>query len=363
MRKVLIINTVLFGYNGITKVITNYYENMPKEDLDIHILACCGTEIPSDIKNQLKGAEIIELSNRKKNVLSYIKELNSLMKRNKYDVVHINGNSATMSIELFIAYVNGVKERIVHAHSAHSNYKIANYILKPVMNSLMTKSLACSDKAGSWLLKNKDYIVLKNAIKIKDYAYNPKVREEYRQRLGLKDSFVVGHIGLVNSAKNHSFLIDIFNEICKLNSNSVLMLISGSPCLSSELQCKINDLGLKDRVVFLTKRNDVHNLMQAMDVFVFPSLYEGLGLVAIEAQSASLPCLLSEGVPLEAKLTDLAYYMSLKSEPKLWANKAMEIYEKTDRENVKVCDSITKAGYNIENNSRILYDIYKGDIK
>lgn len=363
MKKVLIINTVLFGYNGITRVITNYYENMPKENLDIHIVACNKKElkIPDDIKKQLSGAKIYELSYRKKELFKYVCQLNKIMRKNKYDVVHIHGNSNTMAIELVLAFINKINSRIIHCHSSSCKHKITNKILHPVTFALKTNALACSKSAGDFLFKGEDYIVLKNSISVKDFYFNEEEREAYRKKFNIDENFVVGHIGLINKPKNQTFLVDIFNEIHKNINGSKLMLVSGSEKVPDYLQQKINELGLEKNILFLSKRSDVNKLIQAMDIFIFPSIYEGLGICLIEAQCSSLPCLVSDAVPEEVKVSQLVEFMSLNKSSGEWAEKAIEMQKRSDRNNVDVTDKIKEAGYSIEDNAKILYDIYNGE--
>ena len=362
MRKVLIISTVPFRHNGITKVILNYFSAMDKENMDIHLAVFCekNKEVPKSILEQIKSANVYIVPNRKANFFGYVSSINKIMKENKFDVVHINGNSNTMSIELFLAKINGVPNRIAHAHSSSCSHKIANLLMKPLTKMFCTYRLACSEDTGKWLFKREKYVVLKNAICLEHYKYDEKVREDYRKKLNIDDKFVVGHIGLVNGPKNHVFLFDVFKEIIKIKNNAFLLLISGSEKLNSELIEKAKKLNIEDKLLFLTKRDDVPQLLQAMDVFVFPSKHEGLGLVLIEAQASGLPCVVSDGVPKEVKAIDYVEFLSLNKDIQVWANEAVNLAEKDNRKS-EVEKQLTDAGYNIYENANILRRIYMGE--
>ncbi|MGP6146512.1 glycosyltransferase [Jeotgalibaca sp. A122] len=359
MKRILIINTVLFGYNGITNVLMNYYEAMDKSELCIDFIATNrkGITIDNNIRKRFAGANIIELSHRKKQTLRYLKELSEVMKSG-YDVVHVNGNSATMALELRMAQKYKIPIRIAHSHSCDEGkfHKIFKYIFK----HSYTKAVACSDVAGDWIYGKDNFLVLNNAIDLDKYEYNETSRDEYRKMLGLQDQFVVGHVGLFNNGKNQTFLLDVFYEIKKIKPNSVLLLISGSEKAPEELVNKIELLGLRDDVKILCRRDDIAYLMQAMDIFVFPSKWEGLGLALIEAQAASLPSIASAVVPEVANVADdLVKYISLDEHPSVWAQECLTINTNLRGDNInQIKSKIKKSGYDIKYNAEFLKDIY-----
>ena len=168
------------------------------------------------------------------------------------------------------------------------------------------------------------YQIVNNAIDAVAYAYDPAKRIEMRQKLGLRDELVVGHVGRFNPQKNHLFLLDIFAVLLKKEPNAALLLIGGGEDMP-KIQAKAQTLGIEEHVRFLGIRSDVADLMQAMDVFVFPSLYEGLPVTMVEAQAAGLPCLISDKVPSECILTNgLVDVLPLSAEPETWAAKILE---------------------------------------
>ena len=191
----------------------------------------------------------------------------------------------------------------------------------------LTHLFMCGTESGRWLYgaKNEDqYIMLNNAIDAAAYAYDPEKRAEIHRQLGLTDELVVGHVGRFNSQKNHTFLLEIFTALLKKEFNAVLLLVGGGEDMP-KMQAKAQTLGIAERVRVLGVRSDVAELMQAMDIFVFPSLYEGLPVTMVEAQASGLPCIISDKVPPECILTDgLVDIMPLSEAPETWAAKILE---------------------------------------
>lgn len=168
------------------------------------------------------------------------------------------------------------------------------------------------------------YQIINNAIDVAAYSYDPEKRIEMRQKLGLENELIVGHVGRFNPQKNHPFLLDIFAALPKKEPDAVLLLAGGGEDMT-KIQAKAQILGIAERVRFLGVRSDVADLMQAMDVFVFPSLYEGLPVTMVEAQAAGLPCLISDKIPPECILTNgLVDVLPLSAEPKTWAATILE---------------------------------------
>lgn len=357
MIKVLNIITTPFDFDGITNVVLNYYRNIDKSNIKIDFVIFNSNREDLKKEIELNGSNVIEVTNRKRNPIKYIKELSEIMDRG-YDVVHVHGNSATMIIEMLLAKKKKVSGRIAHCHNSTCSFKIINKILKPMFNKSYTDSIACSKLAGDWLYGENNYIVFNNAIDLEYYRFNPEIRNKYRKEYNWEDKFIVGHIGHFTEQKNHTFLLDIFNEIYKNNKNAVLVLISDGK-LRSQIEDKIKLLDLEDRVILLGKRTDISELMQAMDVFVFPSKWEGLGMVLIEAQATGLRCIASTEVPREAKVTNLLNYISLNDSPKIWCNNILSTEEETDRRSENIVNSIRNNKYDIKYEASKLKKLYE----
>ena len=166
-------------------------------------------------------------------------------------------------------------------------------------------------------------VIFKNAIDLEKYRFSNATRKRYRNELDLENKYVIGHVGRFNQIKNHSFLIDVYAKLQKRRKDAVLLLVGDGPLLSN-MQKKANELGIADTVMFLGNGDDVENLLCAMDIFIFPSTNEGLGIVAIESQASGLPCLVSDTLPYEAKVTDLLEYIPLKNGADYWASRIQE---------------------------------------
>lgn len=222
---------------------------------------------------------------------------------------------------------NGVRVRIAHSHNK-SQDKNLKYPIKLYSKRLIPKYathlLSCGKEAGDWMFNGKPYTILNNAIDAQSYRFDKQIREEMREQLGFnQEDFVIGHVGRFNPQKNHNFIIDVFNFVHKKNTAAKLVLV-GTGDGQKAIKEKVESLALSDSVLFLGNRTDVNKILQAMDVFLFPSLYEGLPLSIIEAQAAGLPCVISDNVPPECIKTDRVFHYSLEKPLDFWANKIIE---------------------------------------
>lgn len=206
--------------------------------------------------------------------------------------------------------------------------------------------------------KNKNFTVIHNAINSENYKFDAVKREKIRCKLNLKNKFVVGHVGRFSYPKNHKFLINIFYEVQKIEPDSILMLVGDSvndDKLLVEAKEQVKILNIENKVLFLGMRNDVSDLMQAMDCFVFPSHFEGFGIVAVEAQAAGLKCYLSDVIAKEVRITDLVNFISLQESPKAWADKILKNrnYKRED-----MTEKIKTAGYEIKTEIKKIENFY-----
>lgn len=359
MKKILIINTVGFDFEGISSVIVNYISHMDRDGLEFDFIA--HPSIREDFKKLLTPlGNVIVIPDRKEDTVSYILGLNKVLSKKKYDVIHIHGNSGTMAIETFFAKTHHIMKIIVHTHNTKCDHPLSNRALKPIMYIFSTDMLACSNEAGKWLYGNRDFSVLNNAIDIERFQFNQQIRDECRKEFGLKDEFVIGHIGNFIEQKNHEFLIDVFNEYHKKDTDSRLLLASDGPKLG-EIQNKVHQYGLEDVVIFAGRRKDVERLYCAMDVFVFPSKFEGFGMVLIEAQASGLPCIASDVITLESKVSDLVEYIGLENPPIYWVGKIAqhsEVIGIRRKNSDKTVSDIRNSGYDIVHEADKLRKIY-----
>jgi glycosyltransferase involved in cell wall biosynthesis len=281
----------------------------------------------------------------------------------EYRVVHSH-ISATGVFPLYIAKRNNVSVRISHSHNTRGGKLLKHFvisILKLFLQHVGTHFFACGTDAAEWLygkrfVLNNNVFILKNAIYASLYAYSEEKRCRIRMKKDWNDNFVIGHIGRFAYQKNHGFLLDIFKNIKKLCPHALLLLI-GDGEERKVIEKKITVEGLGDSVVLMGVVDNVFDYMQAMDVFLFPSLYEGLGMALIEAQAAGLCCFASkDAVPREATITDLVEFISLSENAEYWANRIVRYKDGYVRRNTY--NEIKKAFYDVQQNAEWLENYY-----
>lgn len=348
---------------GVEAVTINYYRNIDKNKVQLDFI--CdedSTNIPYEEIERMGGKVIIIPSYSKP--FKYHKALKRVLKEGNYKIIHSNINTLSV-FSLFAAKCAGVPVRIAHSHSTTNKKEkkknLMKQVLRPFSKVFATDYMCCSELAGRWLFGNKEYdkgnvYLLNNAIDLDKFKYNDSLRKKKRKELGIKDdTLVIGHIGRFVAQKNHDFLIDIFNEIHKKNNNSILLLAGQGP-LMEDIKNKVKELNLEDSVKFLGQRNDANELYQAFDVFLLPSLYEGLPVVGVEAQASGLLCYLSDDMTKETKVLDITKFMSLNNTPKEWANNILDDVKKYKR--IDTSKEMTAKNFNIKEEAKKLEEYY-----
>lgn len=325
--------------NGISTVVANYANALSKDNYNVFVFA--GEKVDESFRNKDRyHFKIIELPQRKKNALSYYRLLLKGLKENRIDIAHIHGNSAMITPELLICKMAGIKNRIVHCHNTTCSHKFMNMLLLPIMNATCTERFACSDMAGKWLFKDKKYTVIPNGFVTSDFMYNEEQRITTRKELCSETAFLIGHVGKFNEQKNHEFIIHVFSKIHEKRNNAKLLLIGTGP-KRDEIYELVCNLKLENSVIFLGETDRPAKYYSAMDAFIFPSLYEGLGIVAIEAQLSGVPCYVSDFVPKEVSVGNNIYFLPLSLGIDTWAEKIL---------NRNICD---RRAFFEENKDRI----------
>lgn len=315
---------------GVEAVVMNYYRHIDRSKVQFDFIVDeDSTYIPSEEIESLGGRIYIVPPYQKLN--KYIPTLIKLFKENQYKIVHSHINTLSV-FPLYAAKKAGVLVRIAHNHStaAPGEWKknILKYTLRPFAKVYATHYAACSRYAGEWLFGKRsvergEVTIFNNAIDLDKFKYDENVRNEVRKELGLEGKFVIGHVGRFCYQKNQEFLIDVFEEVYKQNPNAVLMLVGDGPD-REKIEEKVKQCKLSNQVLFLGNRIDADRLYQAMDVFVFPSRYEGLGMVAVEAQFCGAVTLMSDRVPDDAKILDSTLSLSLTCSAKEWADNILQ---------------------------------------
>lgn len=300
-----------------------------------------------------------------KKIFQLIYRLRHFLKENEYDVVHINMGSFFPVLCCAIAAKQAkVPLVIAHSHSSgmYSKQKrfLAN-IFAPILSVFADKYCACSEMAAENLfsrriIRNKKYILINNSIETNKFIYNETIRKEIRDELEIKDEIIIGNVGRFVEVKNHNFLIDMFCELKNQIPNAKLLLV-GEGELREKLYKKVCTLGLETSVIFAGQRNDTYRFYQAMDVFVFPSIMEGLGIVAIEAQAAGLPCYVSSNVPREVAITSLYHMFRLTDGTHALASSIIKdelyLHKRCD-----MSEQIINAGYDLAKSIEKFEELY-----
>lgn len=263
-------------------------------------------------------------------------------------------------LDLLAAKLGGAKVLVIRSTNTSAGGGILSKMLavlfRPLLNAIATIKIAPSTEAGEWLfgkqkMASGEVLLMHNGVEIDKFSFKPEIRDTLRKELSLDNKFVVGHVGRFNIQKNHAFLLDIFAAIAERRPDAVLMLV-GQGELEHEIRNKVSALGLSERVLFMGVRSDVNRLMMAMDVFVFPSLYEGMPNTVIEAQATGLPCVISDTITKEAAITELVVYKSLHESVETWVEQVLSMNKAQLREETKAL--LVRAGYNISTTSCLL---------
>lgn len=353
---------------GAETMIMNYYRNIDREKVQFDFLLTFQGK--SDYEEEIlsMGGKIFHITPLTlTSIRGYLKDIQRFLKDySEYKIVHSHTSSKSV-FPLYISKRCKVPVRVSHSHNmalgdgTFSIKEIVRKLLRKPLRLVSTHNFGCSKEATIWLYGEKYWKtgkakVLPNAIDTKKFSYNEAIREKYRQDFSLTDNFVVGHVGRLQKEKNHLFLLEIFAEIAKKEEKARLVLV-GEGVLLEEIEQKAHVLGIKEKVVLLGLRFDVPDLLQMMDVFVFPSLTEGLGIVLVEAQTAGLPCFASKNViPEEAAVTDLVEFISLEESAKSWADKILKV-ENQQKRQTRI-SMVQNAGYDICVEAKKLEEFY-----
>lgn len=361
MIKVLQVGMVYNLGGGIQTFIMNYYKNSDRDKIQFDFINIYGDKFYYKEEIESLGGRIYNVSNYNKNPFKFIKEMKKIIRENHYDIIHCNMNSAVFLWPIIAAKLARAKVIIAHSHNASSD----KGLLKSAMHSINKHFIpffantyfACSEKAGKWffskrIINSNNFYVINNAISINDFKYSESVRNKVREELEIdNDTTVLCHVGRFTKQKNHVFLINAFKRIYTLNPKTKLFLIGTGPLIESTKNL-VKNLKLDNNVIFLGQRNDVSKIMCAADIFVLPSLYEGLPLVGVEAQVSGLKCYISEKVTKELKLLEETEFLQLKLED--W-EKISSFKKEIDRSK---CYLLCKK-FDIKTCAEKLFEIYK----
>jgi glycosyltransferase involved in cell wall biosynthesis len=376
MKRVLVTGASNIGKAGVATIVYKWGQSFDENKVVYDYLMQRGlpdSQYVEAIKR--KGGVIYTLNRSYSNFfhknIEILKWYKNILKSNKYEILHINSDSAYLAaIYIWIARQCGVKTIIVHSHCTEIDdvnlfrRKLKTYlhkICKPYVNKYASQYLACSRVAGIWMfgeknVSSKKFKIIRNGIDIENYLYNEHCREKYRKELNLEGKIVLGNIGRLSYQKNQIFLLEILKEIVVSNPECTLLLVGEGP-LEGQLKEKVKLYQLENNVIFLGIRKDVPQLLQAMDVFVMPSRFEGLPVTLVEAQAAGLPCVIADTISEEIVFTEYIQRVSLDESIVKW--KELILREvKRKRRNTR--EEFIKAKFDIDSAARELENILLG---
>lgn len=353
---------------GIETMIMNLYRNIDRDKVQFDFLAHYGREAFYNDEIRSLGGKIYEMPALKDEkhvyywrLIKYVVELHKFFRNHNYKIIHGHMTN-TASIYMPIAKKYSVNCRIAHSHSTHGKAGllgiVTNILQKPIYKST-TDWFACSKAAANWFYPKEAIeagriIVVPNAVDALKFRFNKEIRNKIRKALGVDNKLVIGCVARFRTEKNQAFLLDVHNEILNIEKNAVLMFAGDGPC-EDEVKAKAVKLGIQEKVVFLGMRNDIPDILQAMDVLAMPSIFEGLPVTGIEAQASGLRIVASTGVPDELNALDMVEYLSLDTSLKEWAEhlvKAAKLPREDTYGRLKI------AGYDINTTTPWLQAFY-----
>ena len=347
---------------GVGKVLTEYYKFIDQNKVSMDFFIAC-SEKKSEIIRDLEqtGAKIFykmysETSSDRKC------KLKNILKENKYNIVHMHG--FFFLSDIIIVRKKGIRNIILHSHNPVlkegklSKNRLIQHVKNSVIYSAVSDYWACSSDAGKTMFGYRKFKVLPNAIQIDNYLFDDQIRHKYREMLDVRDKYVLIAVGRVTRQKNYDFLLEVFKRVLEID-NRIELLIIGNGDLLEVTKTKVNKMGLSENVRFLGGRGDVPELLMSADMFVLPSLFEGFGIVALEAQASGLPCLISNGFPEEVMVSDLTKRISTNSENiDQWVDEILAKKQKNTEERIMYNNVLKKTEFNIQTASNLMVTLY-----
>lgn len=358
IKKTKVLHMTELGSGGIAKLTVSINKLIsPKIQFDYLVFRDHKEFFEDEVLSYGARKQIIDTENIR-NVLYKViwkeKQMISLFKREKYDVVHVDASTPYDVVVAIAAKIAGVKKIVLHSHNNdfHRRKPLRDLfmpIYKWCMLPVVTDYFAISESAANFMfpkkiLCKKKYTLIRNGISLDDYNYNCSDRNKYRRERGLENNFVIGHVGRFEYQKNHDFIIDVFEEIQKIRPNSVLLLV-GEGKLENEIKEKVKNKRLLDKVIFYGPTYDVRKTLLIMDAFIFPSRFEGLGIVGIESQATGLLTFCADTIVEEVNVSD-CFKRIQGWNPQDWAETIINTCDSFE-ERIDKHEMIIKAGYDI----------------
>lgn len=364
-KNILFVCTVPTEKSGIPGVMFNLLEGMDLDGLDVGYVSI--NEPDDEFRQRLvsMGVKLVVIPRKLSNPISYVRSLARVAEG--CDVMHVHGNSATMVLEMIAAKLANVPLRISHGHNTSCSMRVIDKLARPLFYHLCNGRLACGTEAGKFLYGKRDFKVINNGVKTERYRFDSIKRNSIRADLNIgEEEVVIGHVGNFVPAKNHDFLIDVFAEYLKLNPNARLLMLGGGD-LMDDAKSRTEGLGVSDKCIFAGSVSNPQDYMQAMDVVMMPSTFEGLPLTLVEEQANGLPILASDVITEDAEMTGLISFMSLEETAGRWAKKIDEILKNAPGRSIETSDmaidKIYANGFDIKGVAKDLKEYYESQLE
>lgn len=366
--RVLVVAPLRVG--GVTSMMINIQKRINREQLNFDYLVFHDIQEPRENEVYAMGSKKLVASAddvkwQPKRFFSRLLRIKKVCKDNNIKVLHYNADTPMAVFNILAARAGGVKYVTIHSHNAgfedRSNW-LARFLclgLKPLIPLVCNSFWGCSEKAAEFLLPSKvikenKYCVLKNGIELSKFKFQNEIREKTRKNLGVENNFVIGHAGRFSTQKNHIFLLKIFKYIYDIDDNAILILF-GVGELLDEIKAEAHSLGISDRVIFYGTSSEMEKMYMAMDVFVMPSLHEGLPVTGIEAQASGLPCVFADTITREVDITSTSKFLSLNADVDIWAKTIMKCKGTERVDSLKI---LKQKGYDIADTAHMFENFY-----
>lgn len=368
---VLVLITVL-DRAGAETVAMNYMRNVDRNIIKYDFLINRPERAPYEDEIEAMGGKVYHMGGLfPGKIRAYKKEFQAFLKEHpEYKIIHSHLEERSY-YALKIAKEMGIPIRICHGHSHPTSFNVklpARYLYKYAMRKYYTHGMACSKDVAKWLFGKvaaKDTKIIRNAIDTSVFKGDAEIAKEVREELGLEGKLVIGHVGRFTKVKNQKYLVDIFAEIHRRIPESVLLLVGGgdNPTenkYKEKVKERIAEMRLQSAVKFLGVRDDIHRVLQAMDVLVMPSTNEGFPVTLVEAQSVGVKCVVSDVIDQNINLTGGVQFLPLELRSSVWATRIIQYIKKPMKDkSYKVRDK----GYDIRHNARKLQEFYVSEVK
>lgn len=334
---------------GIESFLYNSLSNMDLSDLEVEIVAAQLEKNDLSHKLEAMGIRFTQLSGNLRSMAENCRLFRNLLRQRQYDVVHLNLYQGLSLYYGRIARQEGVPVRIAHSHNENLRKSPGRW-LKLLLHRLgrrcftgdATALWACSKAAASFLFgSQRDFTFIPNGIDTQRFRFNEDIRQTLRREMGLENCLVLGHVGRLCAQKNQQFLLEVLAKLLPIHPDSRLLLV-GEGEDRALLERRVKELGIGNRVIFYGRSQQVERLLWVMDVFLLPSLFEGLPVAGVEAQAAGLPVLCAENLSKEVKLTGNLRFLPLETGAEAWSREVLTMNAQNREDNAEI---VRKAGF------------------